>query len=107
MLGEDKCIEINQGPNQISEPMKLLEGDIYDCKFRYNGDPILTWMFWNTIVKQAKGGGPVKKYYPTKERREAKIDGVVATIMAQKMSMVVEPVTQSRFEDKDAEVMTF
>ncbi|HUT42814.1 MAG TPA: terminase TerL endonuclease subunit, partial [Desulfobacterales bacterium] len=86
-LGEDRCVEINQGPNQMSEPMKELEADIYSGKFVYNGDPVLTWMFSNTIIKQAKGGGPVKKYYPTKDRPDAKIDGVVALIMARKMTM--------------------
>jgi len=101
-LGEDKCVEINQGPNQMSEPMKELEADIYSGKFVYGDDPVLTWMFSNTIIKQAKGGGPVKKYYPTKDRVSAKIDGVVALIMARKMTMTVAPVEKSFWETMSA-----
>jgi phage terminase large subunit-like protein len=75
-----QCIEIVQGPAHISEPMKELEAIIYDGKLRTNGDPVLTWMMSNVIKKQSHG--QVKYYYPTKERDNQKIDGVVALIMA-------------------------
>ncbi|MEG6504196.1 terminase TerL endonuclease subunit [Nitratidesulfovibrio sp. 1201_IL3209] len=45
-------------------------------------DPVLTWMMGNVVLKQARGGGPVKYFYPTKERESSKIDGAVALIMA-------------------------
>jgi phage terminase large subunit-like protein len=43
---------------------------------------MLTWMASNVIKKEARGGGPVKYYYPAKEKDDRKIDGIVALIMA-------------------------
>ena len=39
-------------------------------------------MMSNVVKKTARGGGPVKYYYPTKQNEENKIDGPVALIMA-------------------------
>lgn len=83
-----ECIEITQGPALMSEPMKELEGWIYSQKLWHSGDPVMTWMMGNVIKKQGKGSGPVKYYYPTKERNEAKIDGPVALIMAVSRAML-------------------
>jgi len=76
------CIEMLQGPTLISEPMKELEALIETHKIVHNGDPVLTWMMSNVVKKEARGGGPVKYYYPTKERPDQKIDGVLALLMA-------------------------
>ena len=76
-----ECVEIPQGPAHMSEPMKELEAIIYDNNVRTNGDPVLSWMMSNVVKKQSKSG-PVKYYYPSKERDQNKIDGVVAWIMA-------------------------
>jgi phage terminase large subunit-like protein len=81
-LGDDKCIEINQGPAHINEPMQELEAGVLAKTIRHNGDPVLSWMVSNVVKKEAKGGGPVKYYYPTKTNYENKIDGAVALIMA-------------------------
>ena len=77
-----ECVEIVQGPAHMSEPMKELEAVVHDNKLRHNGDPILTWMVSNTVKKQGRGGGSVKYYYPTKEKDDQKIDGLVALVMA-------------------------
>lgn len=62
----------------FSEPMKELEAIILDGRFHYNGDPVLTWMFSNVVCHlDAKDN-----IYPRKESPDAKIDGVVALIMA-------------------------
>jgi len=82
------CIEIIQGPAQMSEPMKELEAVIHANAMRYNGDPILTWMISNVVKKQGHGGGSVKYYYPTKESDSQKIDGVIALIMALNRAMI-------------------
>lgn len=76
------CIEMTQGPTLMSEPMKELEAKIETRKLRHPACPVLTWMASNVIKKEARGGGPVKYYYPAKERAENKIDGIVAAIMA-------------------------
>lgn len=76
------CIEMNQGPTLMSEPMKELEAIINTGDLRHPACPMLTWMAANVVRKQARGGGPTKLYYPTKERNDDKIDGIVAMIMA-------------------------
>ncbi|MFA5671796.1 MAG: terminase TerL endonuclease subunit, partial [Synergistaceae bacterium] len=81
-LGPEKCIEITQGPALMSEPMKEVEALIYDCKLWHSGDPVLTWMIGNIVKRQGRNTGPVKYYYPTKEKNESKIDGGVCLIMA-------------------------
>lgn len=81
------CIEIPQGPAHISEPMKELEGVIYDGKITHNGDPILDWMIGNVVQKNA-ASGVTKYYYPARPNAKAKIDGVVALIMALSRAML-------------------
>jgi phage terminase large subunit-like protein len=44
----------------------------------------------NVVKKKARGGGPVKYYYPTKLKAENKIDGIVAGIMALSRAMVAD-----------------
>lgn len=82
-----ECVEITQGPANMSEPMKELEAKIYAKEIRHNGDPILSWMMSNVIKKQGRGGGAVKYYYPTKEKNDQKIDGVICMVMALNRSM--------------------
>jgi len=77
-----ECVEITQGPAHMSEPMKELEAVIHANTIRHNGDPILAWMLSNVVKKQARTGGSVKYYYPTKEKDDQKIDGIIALIMA-------------------------
>jgi phage terminase large subunit-like protein len=81
-LDPERCIEITQGPALMSEPMKETEGLIYDNKLWHNGDPVLTWMMGNVVQRQGRNTGPVKYYYPTKQKNENKIDGAVALMMA-------------------------
>jgi phage terminase large subunit-like protein len=87
-LGYDKCIEINQGPALISEPMKEVEARIYDKTLWHNGNPVMTWMMGNVVKKQGRSGGSLKTYYPTKEKDSYKIDGPVALIMAVSRAML-------------------
>jgi len=82
-----RCIEMNQGPALMSEPMKEVEALIYSNRLWHNGDPVLTWMMGNVVKKQGRNSGPVKYYYPTKEKNEFKIDGVVSLIMAVSRAM--------------------
>jgi phage terminase large subunit-like protein len=94
------CVEITQGPAQMSEPMKEMEAARIGGQLRHGGDPVLTWMMGNVVKKQSRIGGPVKYYYyPTKEREAAKIDGIVAGIMALSRAMVrrSEPTYQMLF----------
>lgn len=72
------CVEINQGPALISEPMKEFEALYLSGKLHHDGDPLLAWQASNVVLRSTK----TKAYYPGKERNENKIDGIVAAIMA-------------------------
>ncbi len=82
-----ECVEIPQAPAHMSEPMKELEGLVAAGKLAHPNDPVFNWMMGNVVLKQARGGGPVKYFYPSKERESAKIDGPVALIMALKRAL--------------------
>lgn len=84
------CIEINQGPALISEPMKEFEALYLDEKLHHNGDPVLAWQASNVVLRSTK----TKAYYPGKERIESKIDGIVASIMALSRAKLHEPEIQ-------------
>lgn len=106
-LGEDRCIEIKQGPALISEPMKQLEGLVYDKKIHHNGDPVLAWNISNVVKKEGRTGGPVKFYYPTKTHEDNKIDGAMALIMGVGRAMLHNVPMKSAYGLEGAEVMTF
>jgi phage terminase large subunit-like protein len=59
----------------------------------------MTWMMSNVVLKQARSGGPIKMYFPTKERNAAKIDGPVAEIMALSRAIVAVPESHVLFLD--------
>ena len=77
-----ECIEFEQGPATISQPMKELEAQVMAMEFWHNGNPVYTWCMGNVIKKKARSGGSVKHYFPTKENDNLKIDSAVATICA-------------------------
>lgn len=72
------CIEINQAPSNISEPMKEFEALYLAGQLHHDGDPLLAWQASNVVLRSST----TKFYYPSKERPENKIDGIVAAIMA-------------------------
>jgi len=93
-----ECIEVNQGPTMMSEPMKELEALVYDGLIRHDGNKIFTWMMGNVIKKQGRNSGPVKYYYPTKQKDSDKIDGCVALIMCVGQAMLQKPPEKSFWE---------
>jgi phage terminase large subunit-like protein len=83
-----ELIEITQAPALISEPMKEMEAQVASGTYQHQNDECLTWMFSNVVKKEARGGGPVKYYYPTKEKAQNKIDGAVSSIMGLRQAML-------------------
>jgi phage terminase large subunit-like protein len=71
-------VELRQGFQSLTEPSKDFESRIADGKVRHAGNPVLTWMVGNAVVKRDASGN-IK---PDKEKAKDKIDGVVAAIMA-------------------------
>ena len=104
----DTCIAIAQGPALMSEPMKELEARVYAQQVWHNGDPVLSWMMSNVVLKESRGG-PTKYYYPTKTNNENKIDGAVALIMAVGRAMLKGGMVTSIYdrEDYDPELSVF
>jgi phage terminase large subunit-like protein len=98
----DQVIEVLQSPTHMSEPMKEFEALVYDGHLWHDNNPVLNWMMGNVVKKKSRGG-PVKYYYPTKQRNKDKIDGPVAAIMAMSRAMFAEDteVTQG-FVDLEA-----
>jgi len=99
---EETCVEINQGPALMSEPMKELEARIAAKQIWHNGDPVLAWMVSNVVLKESRGG-PVKYYYPTKSNVENKIDGAVALILAIGRAMLKGGLVKSAYDGMTAE----
>lgn len=77
------AVEVKPNVANMSEAMKQCEADIYDGKFCYDSNPILTWNFSNIVAhRDAK-----ENIYPRKERYENKIDGVMALLTAYSVIM--------------------
>ena len=82
-------IEYPQVLRNMSEPMKEVEARVISQRLWHDGNPAMTWMMGNVVAHlDAK-----EHIYPRKEKRENKIDGVVALIMAmgRYMTLVEEP----------------
>lgn len=72
------CVLMRQSILNFTDPMKELEGLILDGRIRHDADPVLEWMAANVVVKRDEKGN----IGPAKETNSAKIDGVVALLMA-------------------------
>ncbi len=102
---EDTCVEINQGPALISEPMKELEARVYSNQIWHDGNPVLSWMISNVVLKTARSSGPIKYYYPTKDNADNKIDGAVALIMVVGRAMLQQGPEASVYDGLTVEEM--
>lgn len=72
------CVEMRPTVLNFSEPMKEIQALVRRGLLHHTGDPVLAWMVSNVVCHTDKKDN----IYPNKERRENKIDGVVAMIMA-------------------------
>lgn len=71
-------VEVPQLPKHLSDPMKELEAAVYDGRFHFNGDPILSWAMSNVVAWADKNDN----LFPNKEKAENKIDPVTALLTA-------------------------
>lgn len=72
-------VEITQRSLFFTPPLLQVENLVLERKLRFDGNPVMTWMVSNLVVKVSKFSGLRS---PTKERPENKIDGVMAMLMA-------------------------
>lgn len=72
-------VEITQRATFYTPPLIQVENLVLEKKLKFDGNPVLTWMVSNLVVKISKFN---ELRSPTKERPENKIDGVMAMLMA-------------------------
>lgn len=71
-------VQVTQAPKYLSDPLKELQGMVYNRELVHDGNPITTWMASNVVAKPI-GNSAI---FPKKTRAENKIDGIIATILA-------------------------
>lgn len=79
---EANGLPVNLMPSRarnMNEPFQRLIGLVDDRRLITDGNPVLSWMAGNTLMKTVQGGDMI---YPAKEAPEAKIDGITALINA-------------------------
>lgn len=72
-------VEITQRAMFFTPPLIQVENLVLEKKLRHDGNPVMTWMVSNLVVKVSKFN---ELRAPTKERPENKIDGPMAMLMA-------------------------
>ncbi|MDG3040450.1 terminase large subunit [Roseicyclus marinus] len=65
--------------SNMNVPFQNLIGLVEDERLIHDGNPVLTWMASNTMMKQVQGGDYI---YPAKLYPEDKIDGITALVNA-------------------------
>jgi phage terminase large subunit-like protein len=92
-IPELEFVEIGQKWQNLSEPMKTLEGIVEEGRLHHN-DPILSWCIANTQANHYRNDAIM----PTKVSPEKKIDLTVALIMALARALVVPIKPKSKFK---------
>ncbi|MGL3208308.1 terminase TerL endonuclease subunit [Bradyrhizobium sp. BR 1433] len=89
---------VHKKPETYSEPAKLLEAWVEIKKFRFDGNPVLTWMASNCVVDRRVNGSIL----PKKEHKDLpkKIDGIDALIMAIGAATAGESRSAYDFDDR-------
>lgn len=72
-------VEIAQRALFFTPPLIQVENLVLEKKLKFDGNPVMTWMVSNLVVKISKFN---ELRSPTKERPENKIDGPMAMLMA-------------------------
>lgn len=81
-------VEIQQRAVFFTPPLIQVENLVHEKKLKFDGNPVMTWMVSNLVVKVSKFN---ELRAPTKEREENKIDGPMAMLMALGRALANEP----------------
>ena len=79
-------IEFRQGYRSMAAPTRELEKLIVSRKLAHGAKPVTRWMASNVAVAQ----DPAGNLKPAKDKSTARIDGIVAIIMALGRAMLPE-----------------
>jgi len=71
-------VEVRQGYRSMSPPMKDFQRLVHNKEIAHGDNPVMRWMMGNVEVAR----DPAGNIKPDRSRKENKIDGVVAAIMA-------------------------
>lgn len=88
-------VEIAQRAMFFTPPLIQVENLVHEGKLKFDGNPVMTWMVSNLVVKVSKFN---ELRSPTKERPENKIDGPMAMLMALGRALAVNSSIQSFWE---------
>ena len=88
-------VEIAQRAMFFTQPLLQVENLVLERKLAFDGNPVMTWMVSNLVVKISRFN---ELRSPTKEREENKIDGVLAMLMALGRAMARDPDEKSFWE---------
>ena len=80
-------VEITQRAMFFTPALLQVENMVLEKKLRHDGNPVMTWMVSNLVVKVSKFN---ERRAPTKERPENKIDGPMAMLMALGRALATE-----------------
>ncbi|MGK7653159.1 terminase large subunit [Roseovarius sp. B08] len=73
------AVELRSRAANLNEPFQKLIARVDDGRVINDGNPVLTWMAGNTLMRQVQGGDYI---FPGKLAPEDKIDGIVAACNA-------------------------
>lgn len=90
-------VEITQRAMFFTPPLIQVENLVLEKKLKFDGNPVMTWMVSNLVVKVSKFN---ELRSPTKERAENKIDGPMAMLMALGRALSVEKTETSFWESE-------
>ena len=88
-------VEISQRALFFTPPLIQVENLVLEKKLAHDGNPVMTWMVSNLVVKVSKFN---ELRAPTKERPENKIDGPMAMLMALGRALAVDAGGKSFWE---------
>ena len=91
-------VEIAQRALFFTPPLIQVENLVLEKKLQHDGNPVMSWMISNVVVKVSKFN---ELRAPTKERAENKIDGPLAMLMALGRALSVQPEVKSFWETMD------
>lgn len=89
-------VEVGQTVKNFSDPMKTVEALIKQKGLAHPRNPVLDWMVSNVTAQEDRK----ENVYPTKETKEAKIDGFVALLIAMNRALSSSPELASVYETR-------
>jgi phage terminase large subunit-like protein len=101
-IGDDKVVAVPQTVAHLSAPMKEVQALIADGKLHHDGNPCFAWQIGNVTAQEDRN----QNVFPRKERRENKIDGAIALILAvAAATRGAAPVQHSIYEERGVIVL--